>query len=331
MRNMFNDDHGTDPQSDQKRYQTKANISKCPSRYVAVVIIVAVSCLIFGYFLGSEQGGGSANEEVGKKAPIPAFDKNVFLRKSTATVPHFNITLFGQSHTCRGWTEIHKDALNSSFAEFQRIVGEKRMINILSDDGWTVLHAAAASNDSDKVSLALRNGVDITTTDIDNEYTALHIASIKQNIDMMHAILYRDSYLVSMKDKKGCYAINYLPKEGQEKFSQKYDNGNRYKIENLVFQGGGPKGIVYPNAIAATLEYNKITLSEIKKVAGTSVGSIVAGLLAVGYNEIELKFITKEISAFTIFLDHHDHEIVQHLLKIGMSAMDGSIPDYKTS
>lgn len=64
-------------------------------------------------------------------------------------------------------------------------------------------------------------------------------------------------------------------------------------IKNLVFQGGGVKGIAYVGAIEELHRLKK--LDNVKRVAGTSAGAITACLLA-------LRYTPKEI-----------HEIVFHL------------------
>jgi NTE family protein len=52
------------------------------------------------------------------------------------------------------------------------------------------------------------------------------------------------------------------------------------QFRNLVFEGGGVKGIAYAGAIGV-LEENGI-LPDIRRVAGTSAGAITAALLALG-------------------------------------------------
>ena len=47
-----------------------------------------------------------------------------------------------------------------------------------------------------------------------------------------------------------------------------------------IFQGGGMKGIAYIGALIALEENGFIC----KKAAGTSVGEIISGLVAAGYN-----------------------------------------------
>jgi NTE family protein len=57
----------------------------------------------------------------------------------------------------------------------------------------------------------------------------------------------------------------------------------------LVLEGGGIRGIAYAGAMNS-LEQHHI-LESIERVTGTSVGSIVAGLIAVGYSADEMRFI----------------------------------------
>lgn len=60
-----------------------------------------------------------------------------------------------------------------------------------------------------------------------------------------------------------------------------------YPFENLVFQGGGVKGIAYVGALGV-LEQQGI-LERIERVAGTSAGAITATLLAVRLTPTELR------------------------------------------
>ncbi|MGI4751896.1 MAG: patatin-like phospholipase family protein [Janthinobacterium lividum] len=57
--------------------------------------------------------------------------------------------------------------------------------------------------------------------------------------------------------------------------------------KNLVFEGGGVKGIAYAGALEV-LQENGL-LSGIKRVAGTSAGAITACLVAIGYTPEEIK------------------------------------------
>jgi NTE family protein len=74
------------------------------------------------------------------------------------------------------------------------------------------------------------------------------------------------------------------------------------RFENLALEGGGVWGIAYAGALD---ELEKVgILAEIKRVAGTSVGSILALLLALGYSSNDISNIIAQLD-FTKFMDHH--------------------------
>ncbi len=75
------------------------------------------------------------------------------------------------------------------------------------------------------------------------------------------------------------------------------------KIENLVFEGGGVLGMAYAGALQVLHE--KEILNNIKRVAGTSAGSLVAMALSLGYNASEIKDIINNTD-FRKFEDHWD-------------------------
>ena len=62
--------------------------------------------------------------------------------------------------------------------------------------------------------------------------------------------------------------------------------------ENLVFQGGGPKGAAY-GGVLKELEQQKM-LSNVKRVAGTSAGAITATFIAMGYSAAEVHKLIME-------------------------------------
>jgi NTE family protein len=65
-------------------------------------------------------------------------------------------------------------------------------------------------------------------------------------------------------------------------------------IENVIFKGGGVKGIAYAGCIKALEEKNSI--KTIKRCAGTSVGSIAAVLLSIGCNDTEITEILENLN-----------------------------------
>lgn len=77
--------------------------------------------------------------------------------------------------------------------------------------------------------------------------------------------------------------------------------------ENVIFEGGGVKGAAYARIPEILQEYG--ILKNIKKIAGSSAGSIAALMLALEYDPIEIKktilnldfndFVDKELYTFT--------------------------------
>ena len=62
-----------------------------------------------------------------------------------------------------------------------------------------------------------------------------------------------------------------------------------YNYKNLVFEGGGIRGLAYPGALKVLEE--KGVIKNIERVAGTSAGAITALMLGLGYNSHEIDSI----------------------------------------
>ena len=73
-----------------------------------------------------------------------------------------------------------------------------------------------------------------------------------------------------------------------------------YHFKNLVFEGGGVKGIAYVGALEV-LDKEGI-LKNIKRVAGTSAGAMVAVLVGLNYTTTEISEILWDLN-FKNFLD----------------------------
>ena len=73
-----------------------------------------------------------------------------------------------------------------------------------------------------------------------------------------------------------------------------------YHFRNLVFEGGGVKGIAYIGAMQVMQE--KKILAGIRRVGGTSAGAINATLFALGYTIAEQRRILKKLD-FNNFMD----------------------------
>lgn len=75
-------------------------------------------------------------------------------------------------------------------------------------------------------------------------------------------------------------------------------------IKNLVFKGGGPKGCLIHCGALGVLDDAKL-ISNVQNYAGTSAGSIIAGLLACGYSPQDLHDIIYALD-FSKFKDSND-------------------------
>jgi NTE family protein len=78
------------------------------------------------------------------------------------------------------------------------------------------------------------------------------------------------------------------------------NNPPKYHFKNLVFEGGGVKGIAYVGALEVLNEEG--ILQNIERVAGTSAGAMVAVLVGLGYTAEEMKDVLWNIK-FRNFLD----------------------------
>jgi len=74
-----------------------------------------------------------------------------------------------------------------------------------------------------------------------------------------------------------------------------------HKYRNLVFKGGGVKGIAYAGALEALQHHT--SFASLEHVAGTSAGAITATLLAVGYTPEEITQIVSKEMDFAAFMD----------------------------
>jgi len=85
-----------------------------------------------------------------------------------------------------------------------------------------------------------------------------------------------------------------------------------YNFKNLVFEGGGVKGIAYGGALEVLEDMN--ILKGIVRVGGTSAGAINAALLALGFTFREVS----DIIAATNFNDFEDKSgfVVKNMLRV---------------
>ena len=121
-----------------------------------------------------------------------------------------------------------------------------------------------------------RGIVDLQDTVSKNITYFLNYGQIKSKKDV---ILYR--FLNYVNNCSLCKGYDYESPDAI--FFKKREKGYR----NLTLSGGGAKGIVYPGAIQALEDTN--VLRSIKRVSGSSIGALVAFLVAIGIPAKEIK------------------------------------------
>jgi NTE family protein len=89
---------------------------------------------------------------------------------------------------------------------------------------------------------------------------------------------------------------------------------NTREIRNLIFEGGGIKGIAYIGALKNAQTKNLFNFEDIINIGGTSAGAITGFLLALDYSLDEMEDILREFDITEIFLD--DDSIKNEFLEI---------------
>lgn len=81
-------------------------------------------------------------------------------------------------------------------------------------------------------------------------------------------------------------------------------------IRNLVFEGGGVKGIAYVGAISVLDEEG--ILRDVKRVGGASAGATIAALFALGYSVKDMEIIMSELD-FTRLMDGSKIKVLDYV------------------
>lgn len=164
---------------------------------------------------------------------------------------------------------------------------------------------------------------DIETQD-KNDYRPIHWAVLGKSREAVTALALLGCNLDPSAGAKRIHPFDLLEKlegPGKEDFAAFFQNvldhppiqgSQDHPPENLVFQGGGAKGIAYVGALEA-LE-KRHALSHVKRVAGTSAGAITASLFACGCPIPQLRKTLEQMDVDRFF-DYHDPAITQETLK----------------
>jgi predicted acylesterase/phospholipase RssA/tetratricopeptide (TPR) repeat protein len=185
-------------------------------------------------------------------------------------------------------------AFMGNIAALQILAQSKPEVKGMKYNGLTPLHWAIKKNNSDLAKIIetidwlLELGIDINSASAKGDSTSTYVAKLLSKAETSAVRDENEIY------KYGCLAAKLANLALQlQQNKHKAPNYRANKIKNLVFQGGGPKGIAYVGALGALDQAIKNAgakegLGNIERVAGTSAGAITSALLAVGYTSSEL-------------------------------------------
>jgi predicted acylesterase/phospholipase RssA/ankyrin repeat protein len=191
----------------------------------------------------------------------------------------------------------------------------KSLLEARDPHGRTPLQLAAFLGDCRAIELLIKLGeVNINRGEGEKGGTTLHYAAERHHLQAIVTLDYYNAR-ISAVDEKGrspqalieshpefeameCkkLLVNFSRTRMREKTLP--PNFNKRPPYNLVFQGGGPRGIAYVGALKEMEA--KEALSELRRVAGTSAGAITAALLAVGYSADEIEKELKSLDFKTL-------------------------------
>ena len=198
------------------------------------------------------------------------------------------------------------------------------------NENLTPLAVACAMGQVDAVELLIEKKADPNKVDA-NGRTPAHHAAINHQIEVLERLAYLDvdltiedtnhkTPMMCLKEGHGTtieFDVNRLQiaMDNQRRGLKEAPDFTIRPPHNLVFQGGGPRGLAYVGVLGALEEQG--SLKELRRVAGTSAGAISATLLAVGYTSGDLHQTMMNLDMKTLLVDPtpENEKLVENLLK----------------
>ncbi|NGX32253.1 MAG: hypothetical protein K1060chlam4_00294 [Candidatus Anoxychlamydiales bacterium] len=194
------------------------------------------------------------------------------------------------------------------------------LIDTKNQNGLTPLMLASNLGYNPIIAFLVSKGANIEEKDLTGK-TAIHFASFAKQLLSIELLSYLGAdinavdnsnlravdYLRNNKDDKSVKVVELLGElnKENEKLNIAPPLYSFLPLENLVLEGGGAKGIAYIGALKELDSLN--ALRDLKRVAGTSAGAIIAAFIALGYDINEMQAILFETD-FSQFLDYYISE-----------------------
>ncbi|MBF5058587.1 ankyrin repeat domain-containing protein [Candidatus Neptunochlamydia vexilliferae] len=192
----------------------------------------------------------------------------------------------------------------------------KRLIESKNPQGYTPFMLAASLGEEKSLKILNKKGVNLEAKDFKG-WTAFHLAVDNRQREAVKILSYIgcNIHAVDSKNKRPLDLIFSAEDRAGRKLKPLINNLMRRQIieselppdfethppENIIFQGGGSKGIAYIGALETLAQEKK--LKNLKRVAGTSDGAIISTLVALNYTPKEIKEILTKTD-LTELLDH---------------------------
>ena len=216
-------------------------------------------------------------------------------------------------------------------------------------DDLTPLSFAASLGEQECIGLLYHHGASVEVKDF-NESTPLHHAAIGCHYDTIQLLASLGSKInpVDHNHDRPVDLVRKLPGDLAKSCTTLFIHLSKSKASrnlqpiphllppsNLVFRGGGPKGLAFVGALAA-LHEEKL-LQTIDRVAGTSAGAITAALVAINYPIDKLENLLMTTNLVTLLLDHplsnerltHATADIANVLKILSSMLEACLNPLK--
>lgn len=216
-----------------------------------------------------------------------------------------------EASTLSGDTILHLLTDNGHTRELITLLEQSSSLSVqkTNDAGQNVFMRAIINKPSNEdqtkqqyelLELLLKRHTDIHARD-QQGLTALHWAVQTNQMKIVEFLLAKGA-LIDSRDKEGKLPSDYTTPDSpigillEDAKQRKIPNVNflneKTKWENLVFEGGGVKGLAFISALRALEEGNVISLDNIKRVGGTSAGAITALLVGLGFSFDEIEHLS---------------------------------------
>ncbi|NGX32002.1 MAG: hypothetical protein K1060chlam4_00040 [Candidatus Anoxychlamydiales bacterium] len=263
---------------------------------------IEVSALFLAIGLGS------------KKCFKKLLEEDIELQKTICIAPPTKEdSLIKSAKNCSGANLLHWAILNEQIDMLKLCLSPKyferfkSIIKQTDSQGRSLVSIAAFKGKIDAIELLQQRGANLEVQD-HKKMRAIHWAVVGGKKESIYCLFNNDCNLEEESREGSALQLAEKLKKAEIKniIAGLIDRASKNMVkrypDNLVFQGGGAKGILYVGVLRA-LE-NMHARKELKRVAGTSAGAITATLVALGFSSSKIREKLQNLD-LKVFLDYH--------------------------